>query len=140
MRQWKGRQVILYYGNNGHTQKVRGTLEKWDDTRKCVILGPKMLAIPFENIAYISMLPPGRERRIRHPAKLNSFGYVMSVPLQFDNAIHFQSAVSVWKDDQLIAYNIRLVSHTDHDVMLEDGQTLSKKGHLFVVRSLRGEL
>ncbi|ALP38465.1 hypothetical protein ASL14_22075 [Paenibacillus sp. IHB B 3084] len=140
MRQWKGRQVILYYGNNGHTQKVRGTIEKWDDTHKCVILGPKMLSIPFENITYITMLPPGRERRSRHPAKLNSIGYVMSVPVQFDNAILFQSAVTVWKEDQLIAYNTKLTSHTDYDVVLDDGQTLSKEGHLFVVRSLRGEL
>ncbi|MXO80999.1 hypothetical protein GRP75_25105 [Paenibacillus sp. OT2-17] len=140
MRQWKGRQVILYHGNNGHTQKVRGTLEKWDDIRKCVILGPKMLAIPFENITHITMLPPGRERRCRHPAKLNAIGYVMSVPLQFDNAIHFQSAVTIWREDQLIAYNVKLVSHSAHDVILEDGQTLSKEEHLFVVRSLRGEL
>ncbi|MET3210835.1 UNVERIFIED_CONTAM: hypothetical protein ABIC26_003796 [Paenibacillus sp. PvR008] len=140
MRQWKGCQVILYHGNNGHTQKVRGTIEKWDDTHKCVILGPKMLSIPFENITYISMFPPGRERRSRHPAKLNSIGYVMSVPLQFDNAILFQSAVTVWKEDQLIAYNAKLTSHTDYDVVLDDGQTLSKESHLFVVRSLRGEL
>jgi hypothetical protein len=140
MRQWKGRQVILYHGNNGHTQKVRGTIEKWDDTHKCVILGPKMLSIPFENITYITMLPPGRERRSRQPAKLNSIGYVMSVPLQFDNAILFQSAVTVWKEDQLIAYNSKLASHTDYDVVLDDGQTLSKEDHLFVVRSLRGEL
>ncbi|WP_431087933.1 hypothetical protein [Paenibacillus sp. 8b26] len=140
MRQWKGRQVILYHGNNGHTQKVRGTIEKWDDTHKCVILGPKMLSIPFENITYISMLPPGRERRSRHPAKLNTVGYVMSVPVQFDNAILFQSAVTVWKEDQLIAYNAKLTSHTDYDVVLDDGQILSKEGHLFVVRSLRGEL
>lgn len=139
MHQWKGRQVILYHDNKGHTQKVRGTLVKWDDTRKYVILGPKMLAVPFENIAYITMLSLGRERKSRHPAKLNSIGYVMSVSLQFDNAIHFQSAVTVWKDDKLIACNIKLVSHTDHDVVLEDGQTLSKEGHLFVVRSLRGE-
>lgn len=140
MHQWKGRQVILYHGNNGRIQKVRGTLEKWDDIRKYVILGPKMLAIPFEHVAYITMLPPGRERRSRHPAKLNPIGYVMSDPLQFDNAIYFQSAVTVWKDDQLIAYNIKLASHTDCNVVLEDGQTLSKEGHLFVVRSLRGEL
>ncbi|MNN69703.1 hypothetical protein D3C81_1855140 [compost metagenome] len=57
---------------------------------------------------------------------------------QFDNAVYFKSAVTVWKGDQLIAYNTTIVSHTKGSVTLKDGQNLLKSSHIFVVRSLRG--
>lgn len=57
---------------------------------------------------------------------------------QFDNAVYFKSAVTVWKGDQLVAFNSVIVSHTKGAVTLQDGQNLMKGTHIFVVRSLRG--
>jgi len=77
-----------------------------------------------------------RERAL--PPALHSIGYVMRERQQFDNAVYFKSAVTVWKGEMLIALNTTIVSHTKGSVTLEDGQCLMKGTHLFVVRSLRG--
>jgi hypothetical protein len=77
-----------------------------------------------------------RERAL--PPVLHSIGYVMRERQQFDNAVYFKSAVSVWKDDLLLAFNTTIVSHTKGTVTLQDGQSLLKGTHQFVVRSLRG--
>ncbi|MDP4096901.1 hypothetical protein OIN60_08965 [Paenibacillus sp. P96] len=135
MRQWIGRQVIVHYEEDGMIQ-IRGTVERMNYADKCLILGPKMQSIPFEQISVIEPLNADHKGRSRR--RLNSVGYVMSDMLQFDNAVYFQSAVTVWQGEQLVAYNLRIRSHDRNFAVMADGRKLSKDTCTFVVRSLRG--
>ncbi|MFM9280637.1 hypothetical protein [Paenibacillus jiagnxiensis] len=135
MRQWIGRQVIVHYENDGMMQ-VRGTVERMNYTDKSLILGPGMQTIPFDRISIIQ--PLHTDSRNRSRTKLHSVGYIMSDMLQFDNAVYFQSAVTVWQGERLIAYHSSVRSHDRDFVIIADGQKLSKKDYTFVVRSLRG--
>ncbi|MFP4978730.1 hypothetical protein ACE6ED_25210 [Paenibacillus sp. CN-4] len=134
MRHWVGKPVMMYCGEPPYTI-VRGVLRKWDVSMGRAIIGHHETAVPFRRIAMIRALP-SRERAL--PPVLHSVGYVMRSRIQFDNAIYFKSAVTVWKGDRLIALNTVIVAHTKGSVTLEDGRTLPKSQHTFVVRSLRG--
>ncbi|MDO7905314.1 hypothetical protein Q5741_02660 [Paenibacillus sp. JX-17] len=137
MRHWVGRQVVIFSGPDRQT-RLQGVLEKWDDTKQCVVLGPKMSVIPFSEIATIQPLPSLRERRTVPRSKLYPVSYIMKVPMQFDNAVYFKSWVTVWRGNRLIAYGTRLKRHDREHAVLEDGRILRKDSHTFVVRSLQG--
>ncbi|KGE18042.1 hypothetical protein [Paenibacillus wynnii] len=134
MKHWVGRPVIMYCGEPPY-RIMKGVLRKWDAALGQVVIGHQEIAVPFRDIAWIKALAP-KERAL--PPVLHSVGYVMRERQQFDNAIYFKSAVTVWKDEVLIALNTTIVSHTRGSVTLEDGQCLMKGTYLFVVRSLRG--
>ncbi|OKP84671.1 hypothetical protein A3844_19475 [Paenibacillus helianthi] len=134
MKHWVGRPVIMYCGEEPYTV-MKGVLRKWDPAASVAVIGHQEIAVPFRDIVYIKALAP-KERSLA--PTLHVVGYVMRERQQFDNAIYFKSAVTVWKGDQLIAYNTTIVSHTKGSVTLKDGQNLPKVGHIFVVRSLRG--
>ncbi|ULO09073.1 hypothetical protein H1230_10055 [Paenibacillus sp. 19GGS1-52] len=134
MRHWVGKPVIMYCGVRPYTI-MKGVLRKWDSSTRIAVIGHQEIAVPFRDIVFIKALAP-RERAL--PPVLHSIGYIMRERQQFDNAVYFKSAVSVWKDDQLLAFNTTIVSHTKGTVTLQDGQNLLKGTHLFVVRSLRG--
>ncbi|MFB5759353.1 hypothetical protein [Paenibacillus medicaginis] len=135
MRQWIGRQVIVHYEDEGIIQ-VSGTVERMNYADKSLILGPGMQSIPFNKINVIQPLHTDSKKRSR--TKLHSVGYIMSDMLQFDNAVYFQSAVTVWQGERLIAYNSSVRSHDRDFAVMADGRKLSKNDYLFVVRSLRG--
>ncbi|AKG35577.1 hypothetical protein [Paenibacillus durus] len=134
MRHWVGKPVIAYLGKPPYIT-LRGVLRKWDSAAGRVVIGHHEAGIPIRDIAIIKALAP-KERAL--PPVLHSVGYILKDRLQFDNAVYFKSAVTVWKGDRLIALNTTLGSHTKGSVTLEDGRTLMKGTHLFVVRSLRG--
>ncbi|BCG60149.1 hypothetical protein [Paenibacillus sp. URB8-2] len=134
MRHWVGKPVIVYLREPQYAS-MRGVLRKWDSAAGRVVIGHQEIGVPIRDIAMIKALAP-KERAL--PPVLYSVGYIMKDRLQFDNAVYFKSAVTVWKGDRLIALNTTLVSHTKGAVTLEDGRTLLKGTHLFVVRSLRG--
>ncbi|MFC3745605.1 hypothetical protein [Paenibacillus sp. GCM10012306] len=134
MRHWVGRPVIMYCGEKPYTI-MKGILRKWDLSLRIAVIGHQEITVPFQDIVYIKALAP-KERAL--PPALHAVGYVMRERQQFDNAVYFKSAVTVWKGDKLIALNTTIVSHTKGSVMLEDGQSLMKGNHIFVVRSLRG--
>lgn len=135
MRQWIGREVIVHYKNNGMAQ-ARGTVERMNYVNKCLILGSGMQEIPFDQIHIIQPLYTDSNKRSR--TKLHAVGYIISDMIQFDNAVYFQSAVTVWQGEQLMAYNSIIRSHNRDFATMADGRKLSKKDHTFVVRSLRG--
>lgn len=135
MRHWVGRPVIMYCGEKKPYTIMKGILRKWDPSRRMAVIGHQEITVPFSDIVYIKALAP-KERAL--PPTLHSVGYIMRDRGQFDNAIYFKSAVSVWKGDKLIALNTTIISHTKGSVTLADGQNLMKGNHVFVVRSLRG--
>lgn len=134
MKHWVGKPVIMYCGERPYTI-MKGILRKWDLSTSVAVIGHQEIAVPFREIVVIKALAP-KERAL--PPVLNAVGYVMKERQQFDNAIYFKSAVTVWKEDRLIALNTIIVSHTKGSVTLQDGQNLLKGNHVFVVRSLRG--
>ncbi|KAA9007534.1 hypothetical protein F4V43_03320 [Paenibacillus spiritus] len=134
MRQWIGKPVILYCGEPPYVT-FRGVLRKWDAAAGRIVVGHQETGVPLREIVMIKALAP-KERAL--PPALNPVGYCMRERQQFDNAVYFKSAVTVWKGDRLIALNTTLASHTKGSVTLEDGRTLIKGNHQFVVRSLRG--
>lgn len=134
MKHWVGKPVIMYCGDEPYTI-MKGILRKWDLSASVAVIGHQEIAVPFQDIVVIKALAP-RERAL--PPVLHSVGYVMRERQQFDNAVYFKSAVSVWKEERLIALNTTIVSHTKGSVTLQDGQNLMKGNHIFVVRSLRG--
>ncbi|WP_410514619.1 hypothetical protein PaeBR_09680 [Paenibacillus sp. BR2-3] len=134
MKHWVGRPVIMYCGEPPY-RIMKGVLRKWDSALGRVVIGHQEISVPFRDIALIKALAP-KERAL--PPVLHSVGYVMRERQQFDNAVYFKSAVTVWKGEMLIALNTTIVSHTKGSVTLKDGQCLMKGTHLFVVRSLRG--
>ena len=134
MKHWVGRPIIMYCGEKPYTI-MKGVLRKWDLSASVAVIGHQEIAVPFRDIVYIKALAP-KERAL--PPVLHSIGYVMRERQQFDNAVYFKSAVSVWKEDKLIAFNTTITSHTKGSVTLQDGQNLMKGNHIFVVRSLRG--
>lgn len=134
MKHWVGRPVIMYCGDEPYTI-MRGVLRKWDQAASMAVIGHQEIAVPFQDIVYIKALAP-KERAF--PPKLNAVGYVMKERQQFDNAVYFKSSVTVWKGDQLVAFNTTILSHTKGSVTLASGQSVLKGNHVFVVRSLRG--
>ncbi|MBW4081891.1 hypothetical protein [Paenibacillus sp. S150] len=134
MKHWVGRLVIMYCGEEPYTV-MKGVLRKWDPAASVAVIGHQEIVVPFRDIVFIKALAP--KERAFAPA-LHAVGYVMRERQQFDNAVYFKSAVTVWKGDQLIAYNTAIISHTKGSVTLKDGQSLLKGTHVFVVRSLRG--
>lgn len=139
MQHWIGRRVIVDR-MDGHKDPVQGILLKWDDEAQLVVVGAKRIKIPFAQIARIHALPEDAHGRGKRKARssLHSVGYIMRQPLQFDNAIYFRSAVTIWKGPKLIAYRAVVKSHDQTYVELENGQKLEKDLYTFVVRSRRG--
>lgn len=134
MKHWVGRPVIMYCGEQPYTI-MKGVLRRWDLATSVAVIGHQEIAVPFRDIVYIKALAP-KERAL--PPVLHSVGYIMRERLQFDNAVYFKSAVTVWKGDQLVAFNATIIAHTKGSVTLHGGQNLPKGNHTFVVRSLRG--
>ncbi|WP_150265940.1 hypothetical protein [Paenibacillus tepidiphilus] len=134
MKHWVGRPVIMYCGEKPYTI-LRGVLRKWDAAAGVAVIGHQEIAVPFHDIVFIKALAP-KERALA--PVLHSVGFCLRERLQFDNAIYFKSAVTVWRGDQLVAYNTTIISHTKGSVTLQGGQHVPKGAHLFVVRSLRG--
>ncbi|MCL6604195.1 MAG: hypothetical protein K6T94_15125 [Paenibacillus sp.] len=134
MKHWVGRPVIMYCDEPPY-RILKGVLRKWDPVIERAVIGHQEISVPFRDIAWIKSLAP-KERALK--PVLHSVGYVMRERQQFDNAVYFKSAVTVWKGEVLIALNTTIVSHTKGSVTLEDGQNLMKGTHIFVVRSLRG--
>lgn len=139
MQHWIGRRVMVVR-MDGRKDPVQGILLKWDEEAEFVVIGAKRIKIPFAQIARIHALPEdAHNRKKKARSSLHSVGYVMRQPLQFDNAIYFRSAVTVWKGPKLIAYRAIIVSHDPIYVELEDGRKLEKDLYTFVVRSRRGQ-
>lgn len=138
MRHWIGRHVIVSCGPEGK-RKLRGTLEHINYSQQSVVLAPRMLQIPFQDILTIQAAPLLKERRLPSVAAPHVVGYIMKESLQFDNAIYFQSVVTIWDGDRILAYACRLRSHGPNEVVLQDGRRLDKRRYTFVVRSLRGQ-
>ncbi|WP_379131773.1 hypothetical protein [Paenibacillus sp. sgz500958] len=134
MKHWVGRPVILYCGEPPY-RTMKGVLRKWDTVLGRAVIGHQEIAVPFRDIALIKALTP-KERAF--PPVLHSVGYIMRERRQFDNAIYFKSAVTVWRGEKLIALHTTIIAHTKGAVTLADGQNLQKGNHIFVVRSLRG--
>lgn len=134
MRHWVGRPVIMFCGEPPY-RIVKGVLRRWDASLQAAVVGHQETIVPFRTIVMIKPLAP-RERAL--PPKPHAVGYVLKDRLQFDNAVYFKSAVSVWKGDRLLERNIQIASHTKGSVTLTNGRNLVKHNHIFVVRSLRG--
>lgn len=136
---WIGKYVIVYRINDDRTYPMR--VEGWDDEQGRMLLGPRAVSLPAEEILKIVPQEPGHFRRgpsAGIPAAPHSVGYIMSRKIQFDNAIHFQSPVMVWKGSRLIHYRCYLGGHNETEVLLKSGDRLLKQDHLFVVRTMRG--
>ena len=134
MKQWIGRQVVIH--RYPPLTKLKGVLQKWDKSNRCVILGPQEISVPYEEIDQIECCS-SKEHYMRpstHPV-----GYLMLSKLQFDNAVLFQSSVNIWRHEQLVARDVHIKAHDDNGVVLSDGRRFSKKEYKFIVRSLRGK-
>lgn len=49
---------------------------------------------------------------------------LLSTPADFDNAIYFQTPVSVWQDGRILDYGGIIQSHTDEAVRINDAYYL----------------
>lgn len=134
MKHWVGKPVMMFCGDRPY-RIMKGVLRKWDTAALVAVIGHQEIAVPFRDIVFIKALAP-KERAL--PPVQHSVGYVMKERQQFDNAVYFKSAVTVWKEDKLIAFNTTILAHSKGAVTLRDGQDLLKSSHVFVVRSLRG--
>ncbi|WP_211745386.1 hypothetical protein [Paenibacillus sp. Marseille-Q4541] len=139
MQHWIGRRVMVVR-MDGRKDPVQGILLKWDEEAELIVVGAKRIKIPFAQIARIQTLPEDAHGRGKKKARssLHSIGYIMRQSIQFDNAIYFRSAVTIWKGPKLIAYRATITSHDQFQVELEDGQIFEKDLYTFVVRSRRG--
>ncbi|MEK5060296.1 hypothetical protein BK126_14115 [Paenibacillus sp. FSL H7-0326] len=139
MKHWVGQRVLVERAG-GRKDPVQGILLKWDADAEIIVVGAKRVKIPFSQIVRIHRLPEdayGKGKK-RARSSIHTVGYVMRQSIQFDNAIYFKSAVTVWKGVKLISYRTTISSHDDHNVVLEDGTVLDKELYTFVVRSRRG--
>ncbi|MBP1999267.1 hypothetical protein J2Z69_000286 [Paenibacillus shirakamiensis] len=139
---WIGQDVIVYCQQQDDIYS--GTIEGWDRAARRLLLGPRPMAIPIDDIIRIQPGSRGRKNARRaiksktDKASAHSVGYVMKNHVQFDNAIYFKSPVTIWKGDKLLYFRTVIHVHTDQEVVLASGETLDKTNHVFVVRSIRG--
>lgn len=139
---WIGQEVIVYCQDQDDI--YTGTIEGWDRAANKLLLGPRSIAVPIEDI--IKIQPGSRGKRFARKvmktrtvkAGPHSVGYIMKNRVQFDNAVYFKSPVAVWRDNQLLHYQTAIQYHNEHEVMLITGEKYSKLSHTFVVRSIRG--
>lgn len=139
---WIGQEVIVYCENQDDI--YTGIIESWDAAANKLILGPRPIAVPLDDI--IKIQPGSRNRRYARKvmktktdrAVPHSVGYVMKNQVQFDNAIYFKSPVTVWSGNNLLHFRTAIHHHNEHEVILVSGERLDKQKHLFVVRSIRG--
>lgn len=139
---WIGQEVIVYCQNQDDI--YTGTIEGWDEAANKLLLGPRSISVPLDDI--IRIQPGSRGKRFARrvmktkteKAAPHSVGYIMKNRVQFDNAIYFKSPVTVWRDNQLLHYRTAIHQHNEHEVILITGEKYSKHNHMFVVRSIRG--
>ncbi|WP_138493167.1 hypothetical protein [Paenibacillus pinistramenti] len=139
LSKWTGRYVTIIRRNEERTYSAR--IEAWDYDRERLLLGPKPVYIPLEEILKIIPADPGPFRRGTAAGlapRPHSVGYVMNSELQFDNAVQFRSPIMIWKGDRVLHYRSILSGHDAHSVTLRTGERLEKQDHRFVVRSIRG--
>lgn len=136
---WLGRHVTVFRTNDERTYSAR--IDGWDPETGRLQLGPKPISILADEVLKIVPAEPGPFRRgpsAGIASRPHSVGYIMKEPLQFDNAVHFQSPVMIWKGDRLVHLHVALSAHNETEVELRSGERLSKRGHRFVVRSVHG--
>ncbi|USB34546.1 hypothetical protein [Paenibacillus sp. YPG26] len=139
---WIGQEVIVYC--QSQEDIYTGTIEAWDKAANKLILGPRSIAVPLDDI--IKIQPGSRGRRVARrvlktkteKAAPHSVGYIMKNRVQFDNAIYFKSPVAVWRANKLLHYHTTIHQHNEHEVILITGEKYLKQNHMFVVRSIRG--
>ncbi|OPA78515.1 hypothetical protein BVG16_11640 [Paenibacillus selenitireducens] len=135
-----GKKVKIYYGQDMQHVAV-GLVQTWDEANEIITLAPDGTMIPFDTIAKVDVLDP-----IDKPVDLASdpsyksgnVRFVMHAAVQFDNAIYFQSPVSVWQEDHILCFENRMIHHTADDVTMKDGQTFRKADCQFIVKSMLG--
>lgn len=136
---WIGRYVTIL---RVHEDKAcSGRIDGWDLEKRRLVLGPKPTFISFEDILKITVTGerPYRWRASAgRTAGRHTVGYKMKDRIQFENAIHFHSPVTIWKGDQVVKLRAVIVSHNAQQVVLRTGEVLNKQEHCFVVRSVRG--
>ncbi|AWB45238.1 hypothetical protein DCC85_14050 [Paenibacillus sp. CAA11] len=136
---WIGRYVTIFRMDEDRI--YTGRIDGWDHEKRRLQLGPKLMFIPLDDILKITVSEAGTHRRgpaAGVAARSHSVGYVMKDPIQFDNAIHFRSPVTVWAGDEVLRYRAVIVAHNSREVVLRTGEVLSKQEHEFVVRSVHG--
>lgn len=132
-----GKKVKIYYGQDMQHAAI-GFVEAWDEPNETVTLAPDGKVIQFHSIAKVDVLDP-----IEKPMDLASdpsyrsgnVRFVMHAAVQFDNAIYFQSPVSVWQGDRILTFENRVIHHTLEDVTMKDGQIFRKAECQFIVKS-----
>ncbi|WP_017815778.1 MULTISPECIES: hypothetical protein [Paenibacillus] len=137
MKHWEGKKVVITRDDEYHS-RLYGTIQHWDIEKNRLVLQPGSIHILLNDILHIKELKMLPQDLNSAAWELNSVGYLMKQPVQFDNAILFSSKVMIWKDDQLIEPFARLVRHNRERVILDDHRTFTKADHQFVVRSRRG--
>lgn len=140
MQHWVGQRVLVERTGE-RKDPVQGILLKWDVNAEMIVIGAKKVKIPFSQIVRIHSLPEDAYGKGKKKARsgLHPVGYVMRQSIQFDNAIYFKSAVTVWKGAKLISYRTTIKSHNKESVWLEDGTMLEKDLYTFVVKSRHGQ-
>lgn len=136
-----GRRVSICYGNQMQYEAV-GTVQEWDEVNEFVRLAPDDLILGFKDIAKIEVMD-AIETTVAEALSARSYQarnvrFVMSSSVQFDNALYFQSAVSVWKGDRMACLEGIIVDHTDDTVTMQDGQIFNKTECQFTVKSILG--
>ncbi|CAH0120034.1 MULTISPECIES: hypothetical protein [unclassified Paenibacillus] len=134
-----GKRVQIFYGD--HMQyKVSGTIDEWDENGQYVRLEPEGIVLQFQDIAKIELLE-AVDRIAESPAPSYHAGnirFVMRNSVQFDNAILFRSAVSVWKDNRMLVLEGIIAEHSEDTVTMTDGRQFPKSECQFVVKSILG--
>jgi len=140
MEKLVGKHVIVYYGQRMQLT-AHGTLSEWDEQEEMITLSPDGIRIPIGQIAKVELMEPiePRSELARDPAyRSGNVRFVMHDPVQFDNAIYFQSPVSIWHKDHLICHENRIIHHTAHEVTIQDGTVFRKDECQFIVKSMIG--
>lgn len=134
-----GKRVQIFYGDQMQ-YKVSGTIDEWDENGQYVRLEPEGIVLHFQDIAKIELLE-AVDRIAESPAPSYLAGnirFVMRNSVQFDNAILFRSAVSVWKDNRMLVLEGIIAEHSEDTVTMADGRKFPKSECQFVVKSILG--
>ncbi|WP_018756630.1 hypothetical protein [Paenibacillus terrigena] len=140
MKNLVGKQVMVYYGQRMQLT-AQGTLSEWNEQEEMITLAPEGIRIPIAQIAKVELLEPveARSELAQDPAyRSGNVRFVMHDTVQFDNAIYFQSPVSIWHKDRLICHENRIIHHTEHEVTIQGGTVFRKDECQFIVKSMIG--
>ncbi|CAJ1314320.1 hypothetical protein PO903_20445 [Paenibacillus sp. PK4536] len=137
MKHWEGKKVVVTRDDE-YSSRLYGTIQYWDESKNRLILQPGAINVLLNDILYIKELEQLPQELESSAAELNHIGYIMKLPVQFDNAILFGSQVMIWQGDRLVELQAQIVRHDHQQVVLGNGRILRKSDYRFIVRSLRG--